>query len=192
MLAYEQQFKTWDKLLFMLTRDTLPKRDLYTSRTLKICQFYLTSVLAFSQSLNKFLDCGASLSRPVRFDLCPTVSFGLRHRWAVRVSRSDGLRCDLSANKLTIWMSYMSFCNCNFKSDGRRYDFFLFNYSSSLSTSESRAKTPLPESFKFLRPPAKFRQSLAYFSAIPCEPCSWKIEIFSATPKFSSLIRGDL
>ena len=38
--------------------------------------------LSFSQSLNKCLDCGASLSRPVRFDLCPanpsvTFSFGL-------------------------------------------------------------------------------------------------------------------
>ena len=30
----------------------------------------------------------------------------------------------------------------------------------------------------FIRPPAKFRQSLAYFSVIPCEPCFWKIEIF--------------
>ena len=34
-LAYEQQFKTWDKLLFTLTRDTLPKSDLYTSGTRK-------------------------------------------------------------------------------------------------------------------------------------------------------------
>ena len=43
----------------------------------------------------------------------------------------------------------MSFCNFNFKSDGRRYDFFFsFNYSSSLPTSESRAKTPLPDSFE--------------------------------------------
>ena len=43
-----------------------------TSRTLKICQFHSTSFLSFFQSLNKFLDCGASISRPVRFDLCPT------------------------------------------------------------------------------------------------------------------------
>ena len=52
-----------------------------TSTPLKICQSHLTSFLSFPQSLNKFLDCGASLSRPVRFDLCPTnpsvtVSFG--------------------------------------------------------------------------------------------------------------------
>ena len=41
-------------------------------------------------------------------------------------------------------MSYMSFCNFNSKSDGRRYDFFSFKHSSSLSTTGSRAKTPLP------------------------------------------------
>ena len=41
-------------------------------------------------------------------------------------------------------MSYMSFCNFNSKSVGRRYDFcFSFNYSSSLSTSESRADSAL-------------------------------------------------
>ena len=75
-------------------------------------------------------NCDASLSRPVRFYLCTTnpsvtVSFGSRHRWALRVSRSDGLRRDFSANKSTISMSYRSFCNFNSKSDGRRYDFFF-------------------------------------------------------------------
>ena len=39
-LAYEQQFKTLDKLLFTLTRDTLPKSDLYTSGTRKICRLH--------------------------------------------------------------------------------------------------------------------------------------------------------
>ena len=58
-------------------------------------------------------------------------------------------------------MSYTSFCNCNFKSDGRRYDFFSFNYSSSLSTSEAREKTPLPDSFKCSSTPSEF-------SANPC------------------------
>ena len=76
---------------------------------------------------------------------------------------------------LTISMSYMSFCNFNSKSDG--YDFFPFKYSSSLSTSESRAKTPRLLQV-FLRPPTKFQQSLVFFSAGPCKPCSWKIEIF--------------
>ena len=107
-LAYEQSFKTWDKLLFMPTRDTLPKSELYTSG--KYADFTKPGFLSFSQSLNKFLDCGASLSRAVRFDLCPTnptvtVSFG---RWAMQVSRSDGLRCDFSTNKLTISMGNMS------------------------------------------------------------------------------------
>ena len=49
----------------------------------------------------------------------------------MRVCRSDGLRCDFSANKLTISMSYMSFCNFNSKSDGRRYD-FLFHLNTAL------------------------------------------------------------
>ena len=56
--------------------------------------------------------------------------------------------------------------------------FFSFNYRSSVSTSESRAKTRSQTPSSVLRPPAKFRQSLAYFSAIPCEGCPWKIESF--------------
>ena len=54
-------------------------------------------------------------------------------------------------------MSNMSFCNFNSKSDGRRYDFFSFKYSSSLSTSESRANTPLSDSFEcFFYPQRSF------------------------------------
>ena len=107
--------KTWDKLLFTLT---LPKSELYTSGTRKICRLHQTSFLSFSQSLNKFLDCGASLSRPVRFDLCPrnpgvTVSLGRR---AMRVSRSHGLRCDFSTNKLAISISNMSLYTRNITS----------------------------------------------------------------------------
>ena len=157
-----------------------------------------TTFLSFSLSLNKFLDCGASLSHSVRFDLCPTnpsvtVSFGSRHRWVMRFSRSDGLRCDFSANKLTISMSCMSFCNFNSKSDGRRYDFFFHLNTAVPFHFKILCKDSAPRLLRvFLRPPTKFRQSLAYFSAIPCEPCSWKIQIFSATVKFSSPIRGDL
>ena len=56
----------------------------------------------------------------------------------------------------------MSFCNFNSKSDGGRYYFFFsFNYSSSLSTSESRAKTPLSDSFECSSTPSEV-------SAIPC------------------------
>ena len=153
--------------------------------------------MSFSQSLNKCLDCGASLSGPVTFDLFPTnpsvtVSFGLRHWWARRVSKSDGRWCDFSANKLSIWMSYMSFCNFSSKPDGRRYDFFHLNTALPFQFKNSY-KDSAPRLLRvFLRPPTKFRQYLATFSAIPCEPCSWKIEIFSGTVKFTSLIRGDL
>jgi len=56
----------------------------------------------------------------------------------------------------------MSFCNFNSKSDGRRYEFFFsFNYSSSLSTSESHAKTLLPDSFECSSTPSEVL-------AIPC------------------------
>ena len=139
------------------------------------------------------MDCGASLSHPVRFDLCPTnpsvtVSFGLRHRWAMRVCTSDGRRCDFSGIKLTIRMSYMSFCNFNSKLDGCRYDFFSINYSSSISlqnlVQRLRSQTPSTPN---------------EVSAIPCElfvnnlralflknrDFFWYCEIFL-------LIRGDL
>ena len=56
----------------------------------------------------------------------------------------------------------MSFCNFNSKSDGRRYDFFSFNYSSSLSTSEYRAKTPSQTHSSVSSTPNEV-------SAIPCE-----------------------
>ena len=113
---------------------------------------------------------------------------GLRHRWAMGVATSDGPPCDFSANKLTIWMR-------------RRYDFFFHLITALLfSNSESRAKTPRPDSFEcffdpqrsFGNPFRTFRQYFLNFSAIPCEPCSLKIETFSGTVKFSSLIRGDL
>ena len=83
-------------VFFTLTRDTLHKTGLFvaTSTPLKLwkyASFTKPVYLSFSQSLNKFLDAGASLSRPNRFDLCPTnrsvtVSLGQRHRWAMQVS----------------------------------------------------------------------------------------------------------
>ena len=61
-------------------------------------------------------------------------------------------------------MSDMGFYNFNSKSDERRYDFFKFNYSSSLCTSESRAKTPLPDSFEcFFDPHRSFGNPLRTF-----------------------------
>ena len=70
------------------------------------------------KSLNKFLDCCANLSRPVRFDLCPT-----------NPTVTDE-QCEF-LHRMDVNMI-----------------FFSFNYGSSLSTSESRAKTPLPDSFE--------------------------------------------
>ena len=90
-------------------------------------------------------------------------------------SRSDGLRCDFSTNKLKISMSNMSFPNFNSRSDGLRYNFSTkkLKYSSYLSTSEPRGKDSAPRIFRvFIRPPAKFRQSFAYLSAVLCAPCS--------------------
>ena len=59
---------------------------------------------------------------------------------------------------------FMSFCNYNSKSDGCRYDFFSFNYSSSLSTSESRAKLRLRS-----QTPSIVSATPNEVSAIPCE-----------------------
>ena len=63
----------------------------------------------------------------------------------------------------------MSFCNFNSKSDGRLDDFFSF-LPFPLQNLVQRLRSQTPSSV--LRPPARIRQSLAYFSAIPCEPCS--------------------
>ena len=160
-----------------------------------------TTFLSFSLLLNKFLDCGASLSRSVRFDLCPTnptvtVSFGSRHRWAMRFSRSDGLRCDFSASKPTISKSYMSFCNFNSKLDGRRYDFpFHLN---------TAVLFPLQNLVQRLcsQTPSSVSWTPNEVSAIPCVLFGNPLRTFRqylASPglflknrDFSSLIRGDL
>ena len=57
-------------------------------------------------------------------------------------TRSDGLRCDFSTNKLKISMTNMSFRNFNCRSDGLRCDFSTneLKYSSYLSTSELRGR----------------------------------------------------
>ena len=70
-LGYEQQFKTWDKLLFTLTRDILPKSDPYTSGTLKI----------------QYADC----TKPV---FCPFRNHWINFLIVVRVFRAQlGLIC---------------------------------------------------------------------------------------------------
>ena len=101
-------------------------------------------------------------------------------------SRSDGLRCDFSTNKLKTSMSNMRFPNFNPRSDGLRYNFSTnkLKYSSYLSTLEPRGKDSAPRILGvFIRPPAKFRQSFA-------RPVLEKSRFFSATAKISSLIRG--
>ena len=84
-------------------------------------------------------------------------------------SRSDGLRCDFSTNKLNISMNNISFRNFNSKSDALRFDSSTnkLKYSSYLSSSESRGilrglRDSAPRLLRvFIRPPAKFRQSFA-------------------------------
>ena len=85
-------------------------------------------------------------------------------------------------------MSNMSFRNFN---SGLQYDFSTneFKYISYLSPLQNSPPRLLRV---FIRPPAKFRQSLAYFSAIPCEPCFSEIEIFFCYGEIILSIRGDL
>ena len=80
----------------------------------------------------------------------------------MRVSISDERRCDFSANKLTISMSYMSFCNFNSKSNGRRYDFFHLITALPL---------PLQNLVRRLRSqtPSSVSSTPSEVSAIPCE-----------------------
>ena len=114
-LGFNRDISVWTTIQNFFSQWRVTRYPKATSTPLelsKYANFTKPVFLSFSQSLNKFLDCGASLSRPVRFDLCPTnpsvtISFDSRHRWAMQVSRSDGLRCNFSANKLTMWMSYI-------------------------------------------------------------------------------------
>ena len=66
------------------TKQNISKRPLHLLNSENIA-ISLTQFFVLFSITEKFLDCGASLSRPVRFDLCPTnasvtVSFGQRHR----------------------------------------------------------------------------------------------------------------
>ena len=82
----------------------------------------------------------------------------------MRVSRSDGLRCDFSTNKLTISMSNMSFCNFNSKSEGRRYDFFFH-----LNTTLSFPPQNLVQRLRS-QTPSSVSSTPSEVSAILCEP----------------------
>ena len=111
-------------------------------------------------------------------------------------SRSDGLRCDFSTNKLSTSINNIIFRNFNSKSDGLRFDSSTnkLKYSSYLSTLESRGILRSPSPSRFCsQTPSSVYPIPSEVSAILCEPCSWKTEIFfSATAKFLSLISGDL
>ena len=103
-------------------------------------------------------------------------------------SRSDGLRCDFSTNKLKISMSNTSFRNFNSRLDGLRCDFSTnkLKYSSYLSTLEPRGKNSAPRILRvFIRPPAKFRQSFA-------SPVLEKSRFFLLRPNFRPYTRGPL
>ena len=171
----------WDKLLFTLTRDTLHKAGLFeaTSTLLELWKY-----ANFSPFLNHWIN------------FCIVVQV-----FRARLS----LIC---VRQIQVWpylrsktsMSNASFHSVNSRSDGRRYvfcfAFFFVNLNAALPFSLQNlvAKTPVPDSFEcFLDPQQSFGNPLrTYFSAILCEPCSWKIEIFSAAVKFSYLISRDL
>jgi len=71
--------------------------------------------------------------------------------------------------------------------------FFSFKYTSSLSTSQSCAKTPLPDSIAcFFDPQQSFGNPLCTFWQYLASPVLEKSRFFSATEKFFSLICEDL
>ena len=79
-LAYEQQFKTWDKLLFTLTRDMLPKSDFTPLE------------------LGKYADC----AKPA---FCPFRNHWINFLIVVRVFRAQlGLIC---VRQIQVWQ-YLS------------------------------------------------------------------------------------
>ena len=130
---------------------------------------YPTYKRKIEEYINFWIVVRVFLFDPVRFDLCPTnpsvtVSFGLRHRWAIRVSTSHG----------------------------RQYDFFFsFNYSSFLSTSDSRAKTPLPNSFEcFFDLQRSFGNTLRTFRQYLASPVLEKSRFFLILEIFLPNRRG--
>ena len=169
---------------FSRWRMTRHTKQNFSKRPLKLWKYANFTKLvfsSFSQSLNKFLDCGPSLSRPVRFDLCSTnpsvtVSFGQKHRWAMRVSTvltPDRMDFDAIFQQMNlryqwaIWLSEILTLD--------RMDFEMIFQQINLNTAlifpleNLVTKTPLPESFECLFDPKRsfgnplrtFRQSFA-------------------------------
>ena len=147
-------------VLFTLTRDTLHTTGLFEATSTpvelwKYANFTEPVFLSFSQALNKFLDAGASLSRPVRFDLCPTNRSVTVFRSKTSMSNGsstvltlDRMDFDFSTNKLKISMSNTSFRNFNSSLDRMDFEviFLQINLNTAnsyhLSTSEPRGEDP--------------------------------------------------
>ena len=177
-----------DKNFFSRWRVTCYTKQDFSKQPLELWNYAKFTKPVFCPFLNHWINFGlwCKSSRPVRFDLCPTipsvtVSFGQRHRWPMRVSTVLTLdRMDFDAffqqvnlrYQWAIWVSPILTLD--------RMDFDMTFQQINLNTALICLFVP-QQSFAF-----------AYLSAILCMPCSWKIEIFSAMAKFSSLIRGDL
>ena len=131
--------------------------------------------------LGKYADC----TKPV---FCPFLNHWINFWIVMRVFRAHlGLIC---VRQIQVWPSLCTI----FQQIYLRHECSIW-VSAILTPLQNlvqtlRSRTPLSVSST----PNKVSAILylANFSAIPCETCSWKIEIFSDTVKFSSLIRGDL
>ena len=135
-----------------------------------------TSSLSFSQSLNILLDCGACLSRPVTFNLC------LTNR---SVTLSFGQKTSMTnASFLKVLDDQREFPQFDSTSNGLRCDF-----STNKLKSIQKAIRSI-RAYHVILPPANFRQSFAYFSAILCEPCSPKSRFFLLRRNFPLYTRG--
>jgi len=175
----------------------------------------ISSFLSFSQSLNKFLDCGASLSRPVRFDLCPTnpsvtVSFGQmqRHRWAMRVSTVltlDRMDFDAIFQQINLRYQWAIRVSAILTLDWMDFDviFQEINLNTALTFPLQNlvAKTPLPESFEIplpesfeclFDPQRSFGNPLRTFRQSFASPVLEKSRFFLLRPNFRPYTRGPL
>ena len=111
-------------------------------------------------------------------------------------SRSDGLRCDFSTNKLKVSMSNTSFRNFNSRLDGLRCDFSrnTLKYSSYFPLQNLVTKTPLPEFFECLfdSTPSEVSAILCVLFGDPLRALFFKNRDFSCYGQIFVPIRGDL
>ena len=145
----------------------------------------INQFLSFSQSLNMLLDCGASLSRPVTFDLCltnssVTVSYGQRHRWTIY-------------KFVRVYSSKTSMSDACF----HNFDFNRMIYKA-ISTDDLPSalanlvvKTPFPAFFACLFKSSFTPSEDSAIWAILCEPFSPKSRFFSRHTEILYPIRGE-